>query len=100
MLDAYLSDGLRSPIGRHAGGLAPVRPDDLVAEVMRALLARSAFKPEQIEDVILGCTNQAGEDSRNVARHAALLSGLPVEVALQNAPAQRDNLIVVPVVVE
>ena len=83
MLDAYLYDGLRSPITRHAGALASVRPDDLVAEVIRALLARSAFKPEQIEDVILGCTNQAGEDSRNIARHAALLSGLPVEVAGQ-----------------
>ncbi|KIL99032.1 3-ketoacyl-CoA thiolase Acetyl-CoA acetyltransferase [Paramagnetospirillum magnetotacticum MS-1] len=83
MLDAYLYDGLRSPIGRHAGGLAPVRPDDLAAEVIRALVARSAFKPEDIEDVILGCTNQAGEDSRNVARHAALLAGLPVEVAGQ-----------------
>jgi len=83
MLDAYLYDGLRSPIGRHAGALASVRPDDLAAEVIRALVARSAFKPEQIEDVILGCTNQAGEDSRNVARHAALLSGLPVDVAGQ-----------------
>jgi acetyl-CoA C-acetyltransferase len=83
MLDAYIYDGLRSPIGRHAGGLAPVRPDDLAAEVIRALVARSAFKPEDVEDVILGCTNQAGEDSRNVARHAALLSGLPVEVAGQ-----------------
>ncbi len=83
MLDAYIYDGLRSPIGRHAGGLATVRPDDLAAEVIRALVARSAFKPGDIEDVILGCTNQAGEDSRNVARHAALLSGLPVEVAGQ-----------------
>lgn len=83
MLDAYLYDGLRSPIGRHAGGLAPVRPDDLAAEVIRALVARSAFRAEDIEDVILGCTNQAGEDCRNVARHAALLSGLPVGVAGQ-----------------
>ncbi|WP_096701147.1 3-oxoadipyl-CoA thiolase [Magnetospirillum sp. 15-1] len=83
MLDAYLYDGLRSPIGRHAGGLAPVRPDDLAAEVIRALVARSSFQPVDIEDVILGCTNQAGEDCRNVARHAALLAGLPVEVAGQ-----------------
>ncbi|EME71827.1 acetyl-CoA acetyltransferase [Paramagnetospirillum caucaseum] len=83
MLDAYIYDGLRSPIGRHAGGLAPVRPDDLAAEVIRALVARSSFRPQDIEDVILGCTNQAGEDSRNVARHAALLAGLPVEVAGQ-----------------
>ncbi len=78
MLDAYLYDGLRSPIGRHAGALAGVRSDDLVAEVMRALLARSPWKPDQVEDVLLGCTNQAGEDARNVARHAALLAGFPV----------------------
>jgi len=78
MLDAYIYDGLRSPIGRHAGKLAPVRPDDLAAEVIRAVLARNAFKPEQFEDVILGDTNQAGEDARNVARHAGLLAGLPV----------------------
>ncbi|WP_019140074.1 3-oxoadipyl-CoA thiolase [Noviherbaspirillum massiliense] len=80
MLDAYIYDGLRSPIGRHAGALAAVRPDDLVAEVMRALVARNAWKPEQIEDVILGCTNQAGEDARNVARNALLAAGLPVTV--------------------
>jgi acetyl-CoA C-acetyltransferase len=83
MLDAYIYDGLRSPIGRHAGLLAGIRPDDLAAEVVRALLARSAFAPAQVEDVILGCTNQAGEDSRNVARHVGLLAGLPVEVAGQ-----------------
>ncbi|MCR6631454.1 MAG: 3-oxoadipyl-CoA thiolase [Magnetospirillum sp.] len=83
MLDAYIYDGLRSPIGRHGGKLAPVRPDDLAGEVIRALVARSPFRPEQIEDVILGNTNQAGEDSRNVARHAGLLAGLPVDVAGQ-----------------
>lgn len=77
MLDAYLYDGLRTPFGRHAGALAPVRPDDLAAGVMRALLARSPWKAEELEDVYLGCTNQAGEDSRNVARHAALLAGFP-----------------------
>jgi acetyl-CoA C-acetyltransferase len=80
MLNAYLYDGLRSPVGRHAGDLASVRPDDLVAEVMRALLARSPFDSAQIEDVILGSTNQAGEDSRNVARNAALAAGFPVSV--------------------
>ncbi|MDD5249512.1 MAG: 3-oxoadipyl-CoA thiolase [Rhodocyclaceae bacterium] len=80
MLDAYIYDGLRSPIGRHAGALAAVRADDLVAEVMRALVARSPWGAEQIEDVILGCTNQAGEDSRNVARNAALAAGFPVTV--------------------
>jgi acetyl-CoA C-acetyltransferase len=78
VLDAYLYDGLRSPFGRHAGALASVRPDDLAAEVMRALLARSRWKPGDLEDVILGCTNQAGEDSRNVARHASLAAGFPV----------------------
>lgn len=80
MLNAYLYDGLRSPFGRHAGVLAPVRPDDLVAEVMRALLARSPWKPDEIEDVLLGCTNQAGEDARNVARNSLLAAGFPVTV--------------------
>ena len=80
MLDAYLYDGLRSPIGRHAGALASVRPDDLVAEVMRSLVARSPFDAAQIEDVILGSTNQAGEDARNVARNASLAAGFPVSV--------------------
>jgi acetyl-CoA C-acetyltransferase len=83
MLDAYIYDGLRSPIGRHGGKLATIRPDDLAAEVICAVLARSKFKPENVEDVILGDTNQAGEDARNVARHAGLLSGLPVSVGGQ-----------------
>ncbi len=72
MLDAYIYDGLRSPFGRHAGSLAAVRPDDLAAEVMRALIARSPWKAADVEDIYLGCANQAGEDSRNVARHAGL----------------------------
>ncbi len=80
MLDAYIYDGLRTAFGRHAGVLAKVRPDDMVAEVIRTLIERSPFEAEQIEDVILGSTNQAGEDSRNVARFAALLAGLPVTV--------------------
>ncbi|HPG80985.1 MAG TPA: 3-oxoadipyl-CoA thiolase [Piscinibacter sp.] len=80
MLDAYLYAGLRSPIGRHAGSLAAVRPDDLAATVIREVVARSGFPPEDIEDVVLGCTCQAGEDSRNVGRHAALLAGLPPSV--------------------
>lgn len=80
MLDAYIYDGLRTPFGRHAGKLASVRPDTLVAGVMKALLEKNGFKPEEVEDVIIGCTNQAGEDSRNIARHAVLLSGLPVTV--------------------
>src|SRR3954471_5368540 len=77
MLDAYLYDGLRSPIGRHAGKLSPVRPDDLAAEVIKEVTARNKVDPAQISDVILGCVNQAGEDNRNVARFAALLAGLP-----------------------
>jgi acetyl-CoA C-acetyltransferase len=80
MLDAYIYDGLRSPIGRHAGALAPVRPDDLLAGVMKELMARSAFKPEQLEDIVIGCANQGGEDSRCISRHAGLLAGLPIEV--------------------
>jgi len=77
MLDAYIYDGLRSPIGRHAGKLAPLRPDDLAAEVIKEVVSRNKIDPAQISDVILGCVNQAGEDSRNVARFAALLAGLP-----------------------
>lgn len=80
MLDAYIYSGLRSPFGRHAGKLASVRPDDLVAEVIREVVARSPFAPEQIDDVILGCVNQSGEDSRNVARFASLLAGFPTSV--------------------
>ena len=77
MLDAYIYDGLRTPIGRHAGKLAPMRPDDLAAEVIKEVVARNGIEPKEISDVVLGCVNQAGEDSRNVARFAALLSGLP-----------------------
>jgi acetyl-CoA C-acetyltransferase len=80
MLDAYLYEGLRTPFGRHAGVLAKVRPDDLLAEAVRNLMKKSAFKPEQIEDFIVGCANQAGEDSRCVARHAGLVAGLPIEM--------------------
>src|SRR5712672_1910017 len=77
MLEAFIYDGLRSPIGRHAGKLSPVRPDDLAGEVIKEVVSRNKIDPKQISDVILGCVNQAGEDSRNVARFAALLSGLP-----------------------
>ncbi len=80
MLDAYIYEGLRTPIGRHAGALASVRPDDLLAGVLTALTQKSAFPVEQIEDVLIGCTNQAGEDSRNVARNALLAAGLPDSV--------------------
>jgi acetyl-CoA C-acetyltransferase len=77
MLDAYLYDGLRTPIGRHAGKLAGIRPDDLAAEAIREVIARNNIDPAEISDVVLGCVNQAGEDCRNVARFAALLAGLP-----------------------
>src|SRR5260221_14794273 len=77
MLDAYLYDGLRTPIGRHAGKLAPLRPDDLAGEVIREVVARNKIDASEISDVVLGCVNQAGEDNRNVARFAALLGGLP-----------------------
>ncbi|HXQ51877.1 MAG TPA: 3-oxoadipyl-CoA thiolase [Stellaceae bacterium] len=83
MLDAYVYDGLRTPIGRHAGALAPVRPDDLLAGVIAAVVARNPFKPGDYEDAVVGCTNQAGEDSRNVARHASLLAGLAIETGGQ-----------------
>ena len=83
MLDAYIYDGSRTPIGRHAGALAAVRPDDLLAATIRAVVGRNSFEPESIEDVIVGCACQAGEDARNIGRHAALLAGLPVEVAGQ-----------------
>ena len=83
MLDAYIYDGLRTAFGRHAGALAPVRPDDLVAGVMKTLVARSPWQPEQIEDVLLGCVTQAGEDARNIARNALLLADFPVSVSGQ-----------------
>jgi 3-oxoadipyl-CoA thiolase len=79
MLNAYLYEGLRTPFGRHGGTLAKVRPDDLLADAIRNLMKKSAFKPEQIEDIIIGCANQGGEDSRCVARHAGLVAGLPIE---------------------
>lgn len=80
-MNVYLVDAVRTPIGRYGGALAPVRPDDLAALVIRALLARNPqIDPAQIEDVILGAANQAGEDNRNVARMAALLAGLPITV--------------------
>ena len=79
MLEAYIYGGLRTPFGRHGGALARVRPDDLLAGVVKEAAARSGFAIEAIDDVSVGCASQAGEDSRNVARHALLLAGLPVE---------------------
>jgi 3-oxoadipyl-CoA thiolase len=77
---AFLVDGLRSPFGRYGGALAGMRADDLAAAVIGALVARTKIPADRIDDVILGCANQAGEDNRNVARMAALLAGLPVSV--------------------
>ncbi len=79
--DAWIIDAVRTPIGRYGGALASVRPDDLAALVIRALVDRTAIDPASVEDVILGCANQAGEDNRNVARMALLVAGLPVEIA-------------------
>jgi 3-oxoadipyl-CoA thiolase len=81
MTEAFICDALRTPIGRYGGALAPLRSDDLAALPLAALLARNPSLPAaQIDEVILGCANQAGEDNRNVARMAALLAGFPVEV--------------------
>jgi 3-oxoadipyl-CoA thiolase len=74
-------DAIRTPIGALGGALAPVRPDDLAALVLRAILERNKLDPALVEEVYLGCANQAGEDNRDVARMAALLAGLPVGVA-------------------
>ncbi|WP_185804997.1 3-oxoadipyl-CoA thiolase [Pontivivens nitratireducens] len=80
MTDAYICDYIRTPIGRYAGGLAPVRTDDLGAIPIRALIERTGLDPAAIDEVIYGCANQAGEDNRNVARMSALLAGLPETV--------------------
>ena len=76
-------DGLRTPFGRYGGALREVRPDDMAAHVIRALLDRTGVDPAAVDDVILGAANQAGEDNRNVGRMAALLAGMPIEVAGQ-----------------
>src|SRR5215213_5372426 len=80
MAEAVIVDAVRTPIGRHGGALASVRPDDLAALVIRTIVERTGVDPAMIDDVILGCTNQAGEDNRNVARMATLIAGLPVTV--------------------
>ena len=80
MNEAFITAAVRTPIGRAGGALAELRPDDLAAAAIRALIDRGGIPPERIDDVILGCANQAGEDNRNVARMALLLAGLPVEV--------------------
>lgn len=78
--DPVITHAVRTPVGRHGGVLASVRPDDLLAVAIKALVERSKVPVAQIEDVIMGCTNQAGEDNRNVARMSSLLAGLPVDV--------------------
>lgn len=80
MSEAVIVDAIRTPIGALGGALARVRPDDLAALVLRTLLSRNAIDPSEIEEVYLGCANQAGEDNRNIARMAALLAGMPVSV--------------------
>ncbi len=81
--EAVIVDAVRTPVGRYGGVLKDVRPDDLAALVIQALVRRNSLDPALIEDVIFGCANQAGEDNRNVARMAVLLAGLPVGVAGQ-----------------
>jgi 3-oxoadipyl-CoA thiolase len=79
--EAWIVGAVRTPIGRHGGALGPVRPDDLGAVALEALLERTGLPPEEVEDVYFGCANQAGEDNRNVARMSLLLAGLPETVS-------------------
>src|SRR5438876_3655581 len=81
MPEAVIVDAVRTPIGRHNGALKDVRPDDLAALVVREVVRRAGVDPALVEEVYLGCANQAGEDNRNVARMATLLAGFPVSVA-------------------
>lgn len=81
MPDAYIIDAVRTPIGALGGNLASVRPDDLASHVLKAVVDRTGIDPQEIEEVYMGCANQAGEDNRNIARMASLLAGFPVEVA-------------------
>jgi 3-oxoadipyl-CoA thiolase len=80
MSDAVIVEAVRTPVGRYGGALSRVRPDDLGAVVLRAAVERAGVDPAAVEDVVLGCANQAGEDNRNVARMSALLAGFPVDV--------------------
>ena len=83
MREAVIIDAVRTPVGRHGGALASVRPDDLAAIPLREILERTGVEAAAVEDVLLGCANQAGEDNRNVARMALLLADYPIEVAGQ-----------------
>ena len=83
--EAYIVDATRTPIGKYGGSLKDVRPDDMAAGVIKEIVSRNfdsnGISKELIEDVILGCANQAGEDNRNVARMSLLLAGLPISIA-------------------
>ena len=82
--EVYIVDGVRTPIGNFGGTLSTVRPDDLAALVIKTLVERNPkINPSEIEEVVFGCANQAGEDNRNVARMASLLAGLPTEVSAE-----------------
>lgn len=78
--EAWIVEAVRTPIGKHGGALSSVRPDDLAALTLKALMERAGVPPSEVEDVYMGCANQAGEDNRNIARMALLLAGFPVEV--------------------
>ncbi len=80
MKDVVIIDGVRSPIGKYGGGLSKVRPDDLLADVLKALMERTGVDPELLDDIYAGCGNQAGEDNRNVARMSSLLAGFPAGI--------------------
>src|SRR5690606_33900018 len=81
MREVVIVDALRTPVGKHGGALAAVRADDLAAIPLKAIVERSGIDPAEVEEVYLGCANQAGEDNRNVARMALLLAGFPQHVA-------------------
>ncbi|MFZ9760331.1 MAG: thiolase family protein [Candidatus Kapaibacteriota bacterium] len=80
MQDVYIIEPLRTPVGKYGGSLSSIRPDDLGAQVIKAVVQATGIQPEAIDDVIFGCANQAGEDNRNIARMSALLAGLPYSV--------------------
>ena len=90
MHQPVIIDAVRTPIGRYAGALASVRPDDLAARTIEAAVQRTGIDPSDIGDVFFGATNQAGEDNRNVARMGALLAGLPETCLLYTSPSPRD----------
>jgi acetyl-CoA C-acetyltransferase len=78
--DVFILDAVRTPVGRHQGALSPVRPDDLLALVLKGALDRTGIAGASVDEVVIGCANQAGEDNRNVARMGLLLAGMPNSV--------------------